>query len=372
MTSNPSTSSASSSPSGPRSRRIASAIVKGIIPLAVSAGLVAWLFHKIDLAQLKAVISRGIDYRFIAAMMALTILSYVIRGIRWGIQLRAAGIPRIPVMAESVSIFSAYALNLLFPFLGEAWRCIYISRRERCKLSTVVGTDLADRASDAVMILLLIILALVVARPALTRFADHYTIGHEIIAALTSARLWIIVGLVIAAAVAVTGIFRGRPWVAALQRSVGRAWRGFAVIFHMKGTGLYIVLTFGIWICYFLETYCVFFAFPFTRDILITPALAYGLLPGLVVFVFGSCSMGIPSNGGLGPWNVAVMFALSLYGISDTDGAAFSLIFWSFQAMIIIAAGIFSAFYIISSRRRMTSSSAGARNLQAPGLVDKV
>ncbi len=340
-------------------KKIAATIAKGIIPLAISAGLIAWLLHKVDIHQIKAIIKQGVDYRYIFAMMALTIASYVIRGIRWGIQLRAAGIPRIPVMAESVSIFSAYALNLVFPFLGEAWRCVYISRREGCKLSTVIGTDLADRASDAVMILMLIILALFVARPALMRFADHYAIGKEIMGALTSPGLWISIALIIAAAIALPVIFRSRAWARGVIDWVKRAWSGFAVIFHMKGTGLYIVLTFGIWICYFLETYCVFFAFPFTRA-LITSSLAWGLLPGLVVFVFGSCSMGIPSNGGLGPWNVAVMFALSLYGISDTDGAAFSLIFWSFQAMIIIAAGIFSAFYIISSRRRSAPAPSAA------------
>lgn len=117
-------------------------VIKIILPIAISAGMIVWLFHKVDIRQIETIIRRGVDYRYLVAMMAITILSHVIRGIRWGIQLRAAGIPRIPVMAESVSIFGAYALNLIFPFLGEAWRCVYISKRENCKLSTVVGTDL--------------------------------------------------------------------------------------------------------------------------------------------------------------------------------------------------------------------------------------
>ena len=128
-------------------------VLKVAVPLSISAGLVVWLFHKVDIDKVKSIIEQGVDYRYIAAMMAITVLSHIIRGVRWGIQLRAAGIPRIPAVAESVSIFGAYALNLVFPYLGEAWRCVYIARRENCKLSTVVGTDLGDRASDAVMIL---------------------------------------------------------------------------------------------------------------------------------------------------------------------------------------------------------------------------
>ena len=92
----------------------------------VSASLVLWLFHKVDFAEIRTVVREGVDYRYIFLMMAITVLSHVIRGVRWGIQLRAVRIPRIPVLAESVSIWGAYALNLLFPFLGEAWRCIYI------------------------------------------------------------------------------------------------------------------------------------------------------------------------------------------------------------------------------------------------------
>lgn len=336
-----------------RPAKILGYIVKGLVPLAVSACLIAWLFHKIDLQQIEQIMRRGVDYRYLVVMMILTVLSHVIRGIRWGIQLRGVGIPRIPALAESVSIFGAYALNIIFPFLGEAWRCVYISRREKCKLSTVVGTDLGDRISDAVMILALVILALFVARSALERFVDHYSVGQDLMRVLTDRTLWICTVVVTATLASSLYIFRRKKMVEDINASALRIWDGFRVLFHMKGIGRYIILTFGIWICYFLETYICFFAFPFVRDVLITPELCYGLLPGLIVFVFGSCSMGIPSNGGLGPWNIAVMFALSLYGISDTDGAAFSLIYWSFQAAILIASGIFAAFYIMYDRRRL-------------------
>lgn len=327
-------------------------IVKIAVPLAISASLILWLFHKVNIRQVSDIINQGVDWRFIVMMMGITVISHIIRGIRWGIQLRAAGVPRIPTIAECVSIFGAYALNLVFPYLGEAWRCVYISRRENCKLSTVVGTDIGDRASDGVMILMLIILAIFVARPAIDRFLDHYKIVEELEAVLSDGMILVWIALIIVLLIGLDRFFKHTKFIKGVNQSIRRMWEGFAVLFHMKGTALYIVLTFGIWICYFMETYVCFYAFPFTRQLLINPELAYGFIPGLVVFVFGSCSMAVPSNGGLGPWNLAVMFALGLYGIGNNEAAAYTIVCWSLQALTLVGLGIFSAIYIMTSRHK--------------------
>lgn len=332
---------------------LAGRILKIVMSVGISAGLIIWLFHKVNIHQVESIIRQGVDYRYIIAMMLITMLSHIIRGIRWGIQLRAAGIQRIPVVAESVSIFGAYALNLVFPFLGEAWRCVYISKRENCKLSTVVGTDLGDRASDGIMILLLVFLTMFVGRSSIDKFLDKYPLGESIDRITTDGVMWISIAVIIALLIVGDHLFRNTKFVQGINLSIRRMWDGFRVLFHMKGTGMYIVLTFGIWICYYLEAYVCFFAFPFTRELVTGDGYWLGLVPGLVVFVFGSCSMGVPSNGGLGPWNIAVMFALSLFGIKESDGAAYSIVCWSFQTIMLIACGIFSAFYIMLSNRKL-------------------
>lgn len=322
-----------------------------LVPVAISAGLIIWLFHKVNFRDIIAVAREECDFLWVAVMMVITTMSHMVRGIRWGIQLRGAGVPRMSVTKESVSIFGAYALNLVFPRLGEVWRCVYISRSEKVPLSTVVGTDIGDRGSDAVVVVALTFVALAVAHPAIMSFVTHYQVGRDIAHVIDDKLLWLGIA-------AIAGIFwfichylREYEWVRKMDGSLGKVWQGFRVLFTMKGRGWYVVLTAGIWLCYYMETYVMFHAFPFTRALVEEPGSAYGLIPGLVVFVFGSYSMAIPSNGGLGPWNLAVMFALSLYGINDTEGAAFAMVMWSFQAVWLVVQGLFSAGYVMYNEK---------------------
>lgn len=320
------------------------------VPLAISVMLVVWLFHKVHFRDIVTTVREECDFTWVVVMMLITTVSHMIRGIRWGIQLRAAGVRRMTVTKECVSILGAYALNLLFPRLGEVWRCVYISRSERVPLSTVVGTDFGDRGSDVVVVILLAALCLTVAHPAIMSFMTHYQVGRDIHHILDDKLMWLGVAAAIGVFWFVCHYMREYSWVRRMDGSLDSCWRGFKVIFTMRGRGWFVVMTIGIWFCYFMQTYVMFQAFPFTRALVEAPGSAWGLVPGLVVFVFGSFSMAIPSNGGLGPWNLAVMFALSLYGISDTEGASFSMVMWSCQAVQLVVEGLFSAAYVMREK----------------------
>ncbi|MCM1369554.1 MAG: flippase-like domain-containing protein [Candidatus Amulumruptor caecigallinarius] len=335
-------------------------IIDYIIPVAISAGLVVWLFHKVNFKDMMGVIREGCDFRYVVLMMAITTLSHMVRGIRWGIQLRAAGVPRMSVNAESVSIFGAYSLNLVFPRLGEAWRCLYVSRRENVSLSTVVGTDMGDRGSDMIVVLSLFILSLIVAHPAMMKFISHYSVGKDIRHIVDDPMLWIGISAVVGIMWYVCHYKRKYKFVKEIDGSLDKMWGGFKVLFTMRGRGMYVVLTLLIWTCYYMETYVMFYAFSFTRELISEPGMAAGFIPGLVVFVFGSFSMAIPSNGGLGPWNLAVMFALSLYGIPNEQGTAFSMVMWSAQAAWLVVLGIYSAGYVMLTKTSVRNKASGS------------
>lgn len=218
-------------------KKIITDVFKFVAPIAISALLVLWLFKKVDLAKMEHIISTECDFFWVVLMMVVSIFSHIIRGIRWGIQLRGAGLPRVPVMVESVSIFGAYALNLLIPMLGEGWRCVYMARRENASLSTVVGTDLGDRFSDAAAISLLIILSLFVAHDNIMHFIDHYSVGEKIMHIISDPSVWITAVASIAVIIAAGYLFRKESWMQKVIASVMKIWNGFRILFTMKGAG---------------------------------------------------------------------------------------------------------------------------------------
>lgn len=338
-------------------KRIAGYILRYGFPLAISVCLLLWLFHKVNFKQVMSIIHEGCNYWFLGIMMAVTALSLMVRGVRWGLQLKASGVKPMTMVCEWITLFGAYALNLVFPQLGEAWRCVFVSKRQKAPLSTVVGTDIGDRFIDWVIIMILFIVALIVAHPYIMEFMDHYQIGREVKKVIDNWVLWLSLGGCLAFFVAVLYFFRQKKWVQAINANIKRLWEGFSVIFRMKLWWLYLLLSILTWVLYFIETYVCFFSFGYTRELIHQPGLAYGLLPGLVAFVFGSLSMGIPSNGGLGPWNLAIMFALSLFGVSNTDGTAFSLVVWSFQSATYVFLGIIALIYIMVTGHKLRNKS---------------
>lgn len=330
-------------------RTIAGYAIRWLLPLALTILLVSYMFRKVNFGDMMDIIRHGVDYWWILCAMGISVMSHVFRALRWRLQLRSLNI-NAPLMALCCSIFGCYALNLVFPRLGEVWRCTYIAGREKKPFTTVFGSMVADRLSDTVCVLILTILAFIVAAPAINSFLTKYPVGQGLVSAVSSPWFWIAIA---GGCLLIWIIFHfGRETgpVKKVSQWIADTWKGFAVIAQMKGKWTFVFYSIAIWGCYFIQLYVAFFAFSFTRE-LCRPDLAYGLTPCLVAFVLSSIGMAVPSNGGLGPWNIAVMFGLAIYGISAADGTAFSMLQWSGQTVMLIILGIFTMAYISLNKK---------------------
>lgn len=318
--------------------------LKYILPVALTVFLLWWLFQKVNFHQTMEIMSHGVRYQWILLGMAISVFSHIFRAIRWRLQFNALKIPTT-LMEVTCSIFGCYAINLLIPRLGEFWRCSFIAQRSRAPFTTVMGSMVADRLSDTLMVLFITLVTFIIAAPALAAFLEKYPIGADFVNLLTSPALWISLAVVAIAVWFVFYRYGDSKFISKLKKWIREIWCGFAVVASMPGRRKFLLLTFGVWGCYFLQFYVAMYAFDFTRALCEQPGLAYGLIPGLVAFVLSSIGMAIPSSGGLGPWNIAVMFGLAVYGISDVQGAAFSILVWSGQTVMLILLGIFTAIY---------------------------
>jgi uncharacterized protein (TIRG00374 family) len=306
------------------------------------------LFTGIDFNEMMDTIRRECNFWWIGLTLFLSIFSHVFRAMRWRIQLRALGI-KAPLYALVYSIFGTYAVNLVFPRLGEVWRTGYIAQRQRAQFTTVFGSMLADRLADTVTVLCLTVLAFILASGTVIDYLSLNAEGFDRMWRIaTSPWLWLAIVAVAAIAWAVLMRMKDNPVVKKLKSIAKELWDGFAVIASMPGKFQWLVLTFLLWGCYFTQLWVAFYAFDFTANVVNT----YGLVAVLVTFVLTSISMGVPSNGGIGPWQYATIWALSIYHVDKLQAAAFGNLVLGSQTLLLIALGIFTFVAIALDRKR--------------------
>ena len=106
-------------------KRIIRDIVKYLLPLLCGVWLFWYVYQKLDMNTIFQILKSDVNYFWIILSMVIAAFSHIARAFRWRLQLRALNItPSMRVLINA--IFGTYAMNLLFPRLGEVWRCGYV------------------------------------------------------------------------------------------------------------------------------------------------------------------------------------------------------------------------------------------------------
>lgn len=291
-------------------------------------GLCYVLYSDVDIHQITEWLPQC-NWLLVIAFLLCNVGAMLLRGIRWRLQLRAIGVsPGGWTMSRS--IFGTYAVNLVFPRLGELWRTAFIARTQSAPFSAVFGTMVGDRLADTLSVFLIAFATFCGASNQMQTFLGNTNLGPRISATLTS---WPMLVTLLALAVAIVVIMR----VKRVRNFVHKIWNGFVVLFTMPHRLEWLLLTMCIWGCYVLSMYLSLLAFPPT-DALVA---AHGLGCVMLTFVFGSLAMAIPSNGGIGPWQLAILFSLNgLYGMPRATALAFATLNLGATTILIIALGL--------------------------------
>lgn len=327
-------------------------LLKYGVPAIITVGLCYLLAKGTDLNEMWHTIRTECDFRWIGANLALVIGAQVARAARWRLQLRALGI-RVSLWVLTLSVFGTYAVNLVFPRLGEIWRTGFIAAREKAPFTTVFGSMVADRLADTIAIGLISLATFAMAGPQLMSYLGHSPeklsgIGRL----LSSPMLWGALAACTAIAVWACMHFTGSRVMTTLRRVWQELWKGFAVITRMRGKGEWLFYTIILWGCYMAGLGCAFMSFPLTSEVI----AVHGLTSLLVCFVLTSLSMLVPSNGGIGPWQWAMIFGLGLYsaGIPGLDKGymtSFANLALSVQTISSIILGLFTFTWIALDKR---------------------
>ena len=258
------------------------------VPLIISIGLCYLLFTGIDFNEMIETIRNECNFWWIGLALFISLFSHLFRAMRWRIQLRALNI-NAPLVPLVYSIFGTYAVNLVFPRLGEVWRTTYISQRQNASFTAVFGSMVADRMADTVTVLVLTLSTFLLASGAITQYlAQNTALYEKVIALISSPWLWVAFVAFIALTWWILAKKRDNKIVAKIIEFAKGLWVGFAAIAKMKGKGQWLILTFAIWGCYFIQLFVAFFAFKETSAVVEN----HGIIAVLVCFVFSSIAMG--------------------------------------------------------------------------------
>lgn len=311
-------------------------ILKTVLPLALGLLMVYSLTRKVDWTVVLKELD-GVSWTWVIISLVLALLSHVFRGIRWRMQLRTLGI-NPSVHAMSVSIFGNYGLNLVFPRMGEVWRCSYISQNYHVPFSTTVGTMVSERLVDMLVAALMAGVAFIHEREHFMSFLAQSDGGEKVLDLLFSPVLWFsVAGLVLLFFIAAIFFRRSSLFVRAAG-FLRNLWNGIKGLKDVPNLWGYLAWSIAIWCCYYLNSYTCCFFFGFTEHL--------DAWAGLSIFVMGSLSLLLPVQGGLGPWHYAVATALLCYGIgqeiTDPRIQAFIWVSWSIEQGFVLLLGLYA------------------------------
>lgn len=217
-------------------------------------------------------------------------------------------------------VMLGYFANLGLPRLGEVVRAGTLARYESIAFEKVMGTVAVDRIIDLICFGVVFLLSLLLQYDLLWNYlVEHADLSFTKVMTSPFFLGILVVGLVL------TGLiwsFRTQLLKNVLIGRICKAAAGFLEglrsLRKVKNKGLLILHSINIWTMYFLMTYLCFKAFD--------PTAHLGPLAGLLIFVFGSLGMIIPTPGGMGSYHALVIAGLTLYNIDSNDAFSFAMI----------------------------------------------
>ncbi len=284
---------------------------------------------------------KSANYLWVFVAMIFYMISNISRSLRWQMLLEPLSHkPKFPNALSTVMV--GYLVNLGIPRSGEFVRAGLMSQYEKMEPEKVMGTIVTSRVIDVFCLLITIGLTLLLSFDNFINYFSKEVNLTERFENLLSPISLTILGIVFLLAIYFIWKYRAQLFTSKIGRKIKKIvlgfWEGFLSIKDLKQPVLFIFHTIVIWICYYLMTYLTFFSFAPTSDL--------APVSGLVVFVFGTLGIVVPSPGGMGTYQYLTSEALMLYGVAFDEAFAFSNIMFFTVQLVNIVSGVIAFIFL--------------------------
>lgn len=302
------------------------------LSIAISAIFLAIAVWNVDWRQAGTALARA-HYVYVVPMLLVTVWTLYIRAQRWRLLLRPLGNPPMRTLVAATNI--GFMANMVLPLrAGEVIRPVLLSRKENEPLGGVLATIVLERIFDMTMVLLLfgISFMAVPVSDDVRRWGYALTFLAVAVAATVAAirwqealalRLlsWAVVRMPERAAHHVDHFFRG--FIRALE-ILDNPWT------FLQAIGWSLYLWSVIASTYFWGLLAFDLPVPWVVGALVTTSMI-------------AVAVSAPSAPGfIGAFQVGCALALGLFGVSESDAFAYSVVVHLTQFVGTIAAGLYS------------------------------
>ena len=318
--------------------------------LTLGIGLAWWSVRDLTDRQIAEMAQsfRSLNMGYIVLSFVVGIVAHWLRALRWNMLLSASG-QRADNTSLFLSVLSGYLANLAFPRLGEVTRCGLLDRYRGVPFATSLGTVVLERIVDVFTLGLVVVLVLLTQfslyygffyNKILMPFLDVANRNQSLLGILLAGGFLLVFLLVFYRKILIDKFLNGF-----LGKLFSRFFSGFQSLIYIKSPIRFMLLSVGIWGCYWVVCLLVFQSFDGTATL---PALGMG--PGLAILVSGAFAMML-TQGGIGAYPVAAAQTLLLYGISYPIGLTCGWILWVNQTLMILLTGSLSIALFPTLRR---------------------
>jgi uncharacterized protein (TIRG00374 family) len=310
--------------------------IKYLLLFSVGAVLFYYVYKGLGVEKIAHELE-NLRWGWVWLSFVFAIASHLSRAIRWNMLITPLGHkPR--TLNTFLSVMIMYATNLIIPRGGELARCTLLSRHEKIPFGTLAGTVVIERATDTLILLLLVFITIFSQFGVFTAFVANNPEFEQSFGFLFSLWFWLGGALLGIGSFILLWVYREKlkrlSFVAKIIDLMTNFFQGISSIKNLKNPGWYLFHSFFIYIMYFLMMYVIFFSYQPTEHL--------SMLAGLTAFIMGGLAMLAPVQGGIGAWHFMVLETLALYGLDKTDGKIFALISHTSMNLMLLIVGAIS------------------------------
>ncbi|MCS7152593.1 MAG: flippase-like domain-containing protein [Bacteroidia bacterium] len=290
-------------------------IGEAVLGLVVGGALLWWVLQDFDWRLLGSVLRKGMGSLLLAGLFMSG--AHLIRAWRWQLMLQSSQI-NIDLAAPWWALMIGYLVNIALPRVGEVVRCSLLWRWRGVSFPIAIGTVVAERLMDVLILLGLASTVIVVEGTAWLKAIgwDAYTV-YFVIAA--------VIGGIISLGILRYLLRRHTfPWMRA-------ALQGFESLWRTRPRWVMITSSLSIWLGYGGAVWGVMEAYD--------PSAGNLFWSAWVLLVGSGLAMAIPVPGGIGTFHAIGLILLSGLGWKESEAKVVVFAAHALQTLLVIILG---------------------------------